>query len=91
LRCVARRASRELCIDSAEKRGTVTSLDRRFVEEFECLMCEVERVIQEFPPEMRPALRDEARVTFRLELQRRWEELQTRLEGMRGDPAEPAG
>jgi hypothetical protein len=69
----------------------VTSLDRKFVEEFERLMCEVERVIQEFPPEMRPALRDEARVTFRLELQKRWEDLQSRLQDIHGDTAEPAG
>ena len=69
----------------------MSSLDSQFVQEFERLMCEVEQVIQEFPPEMRPALRDEARVTFRLELQRRWEELQARLESPRGNPAEPAG
>ncbi len=69
----------------------MTALDRKFVEEFECLMCEVEQVIQEFPPELRPALRDEARVAFRLELQRRWEELQARLEGVRGDSAGQTG
>jgi hypothetical protein len=82
---------RGACIAGDEGYRIVTSLDRQFVEEFEHLMSEVEHVIQEFPPEMRPALRDEARVTFRLELQRRWEELQARLERLRGDPAEPAG
>ncbi len=74
-----------------KEHSIVTSLDRKFVEDFERLMQEVEQVIQEFPPEMHPALRDEARVTFRLELQRRWEELQVRLEGMRGDSSGPAG
>jgi hypothetical protein len=56
------------------------SLDQQFVEDFERLMQEVELVIQEYPPELRPALRDEARITFRLELQQRWEARQQELE-----------
>jgi hypothetical protein len=56
------------------------SLDQQFVEDFERLMQEVELVIQEYPPELRPALRDEARVAFRLELQHRWEERQKALD-----------
>ena len=55
-------------------------LNRQFVEDFERLMQEVELIIQEYPPELRPALRDEARVAFRMELQRRWEEHQQALE-----------
>ena len=73
-----------------KKRRTVTSPDQQFVAEFERLMSEVEQVIQEYPPEMHAALRDEARVTFRLELQRRWEELQARAQGMPCAPSEPA-
>jgi hypothetical protein len=56
------------------------SLDQQFVEEFEQLMREVEQVIQEYPPELQPALRDEARVAFRLELQQRWEAHQREIE-----------
>jgi len=49
------------------------SLDAAFVQEFERLLKQVELIVQEYPPEMRDALRDEARVAIRLELQRRWE------------------
>jgi hypothetical protein len=56
------------------------SLDQQFVKDFERLMQEVELVIQEYPPELRPALRDEARIAFRLELQQRWEERQQALD-----------
>jgi hypothetical protein len=56
------------------------SLDQQFVADFERLMQEVELVIQEYPPELRPALRDEARIAFRLELQQRWDESQQALD-----------
>jgi hypothetical protein len=51
------------------------TLDQQFVRDFERLMQEVELVIQQYPPELQPALRDEARVAFRLQLQQRWEAL----------------
>ena len=49
------------------------------LQDIECLQ-QVELVIQEYPPELQPALRDEARITFRLELQQRWEERQQALD-----------
>jgi hypothetical protein len=59
------------------------TLDQQFVEDFERLMQDVELVIREYPPELRPALRDEARIAFRLELQERWEARQQALERAR--------
>jgi hypothetical protein len=59
------------------------TLDQQFVAEFEKLMQEVELVIQQYPPELQPALRDEARVAFRLELQKRWEARQQELDRAR--------
>jgi hypothetical protein len=59
--------------------------DEEFVEQFERLLQHIEQVIQEFPPEMHAALRDEARVAVRMELQQRWEEQQRMLEGQRRD------
>lgn len=47
--------------------------DREFIEQFELLLQHVEQIIQEYPPELRDALRDEARVALRLQLQERWE------------------
>jgi|GEM_PF-1972872 len=47
--------------------------NRRFVEQFEQLFREIELIVQEYPPELREALRDEARVALRLHLQERWE------------------
>ncbi len=55
------------------------SLDREFVEQFEHLMREIEVIVREYPPELRAALRDEARVALRLELQQRWEARQQAL------------
>jgi hypothetical protein len=59
----------------------MTSLDQEFVEEFERLMQEVEQIIQEYPVNLQPALRDEARVAFRLQLQQRWEAWQAQARG----------
>ena len=47
--------------------------NQRFVEQFEQLFREIESIVQEYPPELREALRDEARVALRLQLQERWE------------------
>jgi hypothetical protein len=49
------------------------SLDQDFVEDFERLLREIEQIVQEYPLELRDALRDEARVALRLALQQRWE------------------
>lgn len=49
--------------------------DREFVEQFEHLLQQIERIVREYPPELRDALRDEARVALRLQLQERWERL----------------
>ena len=54
--------------------------DQEFVEQFERLMQDVESIIQQYPPALHAALRDEARVALRLELQQRWEEGQRALE-----------
>lgn len=47
--------------------------DREFIEQFELLLQQIEQIVQEYPPELREALRDEARVALRLQLQERWE------------------
>jgi len=47
--------------------------NQRFVEQFEQLFREIESIVREYPPELREALRDEARVALRLQLQERWE------------------
>jgi hypothetical protein len=73
----------------SKKRRAEMSLDQRFVEEFERLMQEVELVIQTYPPELRPALRDEARVAFRLQLQQRWEDHQRALDEARSSDRLP--
>ncbi len=65
--------------------GESMTRDEEFVEQFERLLQHIEQVIQEFPPEMHAALRDEARVAVRMELQQRWEEQQRMLEGQRRD------
>ena len=48
-------------------------LDLEFIEQFERLLHDVEEVIREYPPEIRDALRDEARIALRLQLQERYE------------------
>lgn len=48
-------------------------LDLEFIEQFERLLHDVENVIREYPPEIRDALRDEARIALRLQLQERYE------------------
>ncbi|HWE60273.1 MAG TPA: hypothetical protein VHB98_01035 [Chloroflexota bacterium] len=47
--------------------------DKEFIEQFELLLQQIEQIIQQYPPELRSALRDEARVALRLQLQERWE------------------
>lgn len=49
------------------------SKDKEFVEQFEHLLQQIEEIVREYPPELREALRDEARVALRLQLQERWE------------------
>jgi len=60
--------------------GIGMSIDEDFVEQFEQLLCHIEQVIQEYPPDMRAALRDEARLAMRAALQERWETRQRLLE-----------
>lgn len=54
--------------------------DAEFVEQFEHLLREIETIVQQYPPEMRALLRDEARVTLRLQLQERWEHYQQEVQ-----------
>ena len=56
------------------------SIDEEFVRQFEQLFGQVEQVIREYPPDMRAALRDEARLALRAALQERWEARQRLLE-----------
>jgi hypothetical protein len=66
--------------------------NEEFVEQFELLLQEVEQVIREYPPEMRDALRDEARIALRTALQQRWEAgLHRREEGGPSRPYPPNG
>ena len=66
--------------------------NEEFVEQFELLLQEVEHVIREYPPEMRDALRDEARIALRKALQHRWEERLRQLEeGGSNRPYPPNG
>jgi hypothetical protein len=58
--------------------------DKEFIEQFEKLLQQVEEVILRYPPELRPALRDEARVALRLQLQERWEAAHRLSEGRGG-------
>jgi hypothetical protein len=59
--------------------------DREFIEQFEQLLQQVEEVILRYPPELRQALRDEARVALRLQVQARWEAAD-RMGDRRGHP-----
>ena len=52
---------------------TDASKDKEFIEQFELLLQQVEQIIMQYPPELHDALRDEARVALRLQLQERWE------------------
>jgi hypothetical protein len=61
--------------------------NEEFVEQFEQLLQEVEHVIREYPPEMRDALRDEARIALHTALQQRWEARLRQLE--EGGPSRP--
>ena len=58
----------------------IMSLDQEFVEQFERLLRQIEEIVREYPPELRDALRDEARIALRLQLQERWEARQRVLE-----------
>lgn len=59
------------------------SLDEEFVRQFEYFLQQIEEIVLEYPPELQAALRDEARVALRLQLQERWEEQQRLLERRR--------
>jgi len=67
--------------------GIVMRVNEEFVEQFEQLLREVEQVIREYPPEMRAALRDEARIALRTALQERWEARLRQFE--EGGPIQP--
>ena len=54
--------------------------DAEFVDQFEHLLQQIEQIVRQYPPEMRELLRDEARVSLRLQLQERWEHYQQDLQ-----------
>lgn len=60
--------------------GAMKPNDAEFVEQFEHLLQQIETIVQQYPPEMRSLLRDEARVTLRLQLQERWEQYQQEVQ-----------
>ena len=60
--------------------NTMKPNDAEFVAQFEHLLQQIEQIVRQYPPEMRELLRDEARVSLRLQLQERWEHYQQDLQ-----------